>query len=100
MNNALLQIAEKERRLELLPVRIYSREDVHDRVLERPVFYREIPAIIADFDGEKGRVMLRSDEPNHKGFPPEPWDDPNIGNSQDVWEDLLSPKIVWHRDGE
>lgn len=79
-------------------VHIRNRKDVHDHVIGREIYYREIPAIITDFDGEGGRVCVRSDTPARKGFPPEPWDGPTADNSQDVWEDLLSPKIYWHRE--
>lgn len=81
-----------------LPVSIYNRSDVSREVIGRPVYYREIPATISDFDGERGMVRVRSDSASHKGFPPEPWEDQNAGSSQDIWEDLLSPKIHWHRE--
>lgn len=92
----------KQNALRVHPVPIYNRQHVHNDVIGRAVFYREFPAIIADFDGEKGRVMLRSDFPLPRintGFPSEPWDgDEEPKCSQDIWEDLLSPKIHWHRE--
>ena len=99
MHNALSQIGEKERKLELLAgiVRINSREDVNERVIGREIYYRELAAIIIDFDGENGRVRVRSDHPGIHGFPPEPWVESGV-TEQDVWEDLLSPRIHWHRE--
>lgn len=100
MRDALLRVGELYSRLKYI-VNIRDRKDVHEDILGRAVYYREFPAIIADFDGEKGRVMLRSDFPLPRintGFPPEPWDgDEEPKCSQDIWEDLLSPKIHWHR---
>lgn len=86
--------------LHILPALIFNRDDVHRDVIGRAVYYREFPAIIQDFDGENGRVRLRSDSPHHIGFPPQPWDDLLSENDQDVWEDLLSPHIHWHREVE
>jgi hypothetical protein len=93
----LAVIGGKTHSLHCLPVSIHCREDVHRDIIGREIYYREIPAIITDFDGENGRVRVRSDSPKYVGFPPEPWDGPEGESSQDVWEDLLSPKIHWHR---
>jgi hypothetical protein len=85
--------------LHWLPVLIMSREDVHRNIIGREIYYREFAAIITDFDGENGRVRVRSDSSEYHGFPPEPWDGlPEVEWSQDIWEDLLSPRIHWHRE--
>jgi len=79
-------------------VNLQGRKDVNDHVIARSIYYREIPAIITDFDGENGRVRVRSDSPGVSGFPPEPWDGEGADNEQDIWVDLLSPKIHWFRE--
>jgi hypothetical protein len=98
MTAAVSLLGGKIHALRHLPVGIHSRADVHRDVIGREIFYREIPAIIIDFDGENGRVRVRSDHPAYCGFHPEPWDDPLGEHAQDIWEDLLSPRIHWHRD--
>ncbi len=99
MSAALARISEVGHKLSRFPVKITCRRDVSENVIGRPVNYREFKAIIADFDGERGRVKVRSDTPGVFGFPPEPWDG-DAERSQDVWEDLLSPTIHWHREEE
>jgi hypothetical protein len=100
--HACERIAEYHRKLMSLNVvvKINGRSDVDKNVLARPVYYREFPAIIADFDGEKGCVLVRSDTPGTLGFPVEPWDKDSSKSSRDdnIWEDLLSPHIHWHRE--
>jgi hypothetical protein len=100
MSIALARLSEISYKLSRFPVEITGRRDVNENMIGRPVYYREFKAIIADFDGERGRVKLRSDSPGVFGFPPEPWDGEDAERSQDVWEDLLSPTIHWHREEE
>jgi hypothetical protein len=99
----MMRMAAVTMKLATLPIKLHNRKDINEHIVGREIFYREFPAIITDFDGENGRVRVRSDyppsqsDPARYGFPPEPWDDPKGENSQDVWEDLLSPRIHWHR---
>ena len=93
---AMLELPEKVRKLSQFPVRINNRKDVNDNVLGREIYYREMTAIVADFDGENGRVLMRAPYP--RGFLSEPWVDGSKSWNQDIWEDLLSPHIHWHRE--
>lgn len=91
-------------KLEKFPVPIWNRSDC-ECLLGRKVWYREMAAVIQDFDGERGTVTLRPDNAE-KVFVPEPWTgahDHVIHETlwnQSIKEDLLSPQIYWFRETE
>ena len=99
MVSAITLLPEKLRKLQCFPVIINSRRDVNEQMIGRSIWYREIAAFVVALDGETGRVLIRPEL--HKSFPPEPWDEgipgEEVTGPGDVWEDLLSPKIYWHR---
>jgi hypothetical protein len=98
MDRAIARLAENQFKLKLFPVPLKGRKDVSDHIIAREIYYREFPAFIADFDGERGRVLIRPDNLlGRKTFPPDPWDVPPGPGDPEVWEDLLSPKIHWFR---
>jgi hypothetical protein len=80
-----------------LPVPLYSRELVDKEVIGRKVWWREQPAVIADFDGMRGRLKLVS-EAIEQPFREAPWVEPYLYGSTHMWEDILSPNIYWYRD--
>lgn len=84
--------------LEKFPVPVRNRKDC-EFLISRPVYWREIPAIISDFDGEQGRVRINADNPEQR-FIYEPWleENGNLGCSAQIWEDLLSPRVHWFRN--
>lgn len=84
-------------RLLNFPLPIAGRNYVNNVIIGKAVYYREIPAIITAFDGERGLVRLRPDVPYEQGFPMEPWGDRDAPLANNRWEDLLSPHIFWSR---
>ena len=86
--------------LEHFPIPIHGRKEIQDNLIGRPVYWRERPAIVQDFDGYTGKVVLRP-QPPARVFESEPWDkDLGAGEimaSGWVREDLLSQKIHWFR---
>jgi hypothetical protein len=100
MPDALEKMRWVMRKLTAFPFPIFNREQIKENMLEALVWYREIPAIVKDFDGYQGRCRLVPDNPE-RVFPPEPWDgesEPVTGVG--VWEDILSEKIWWFRERE
>lgn len=64
-----------------------------ESMIGRKVFYSRTPAVITH--AFVGRVALA---PHDGGvFPPEPWEDSDADRSS-VTDDVLSPRIWWHRD--
>lgn len=106
MQTAMLKGIEVFSRLHSFPFPVWNRADVNQNLVGRPVWYREIAAVVQSFEGNTGRVVLRPENPEHK-FPPEPWDieavdGKQLGSLYNGWvrEDLLSPKIYWFRTVE
>ena len=87
--------------LERFPMSIKGRMEIESHLIGRKVYWRELPAIVQDFDGYTGKVMLRPQPPS-KMFPSEPWDrELGAGHTMAngwVREDLLSPKVHWFRE--
>jgi hypothetical protein len=100
MTEALDKMRPVMRRLTTFPFPIFDRTQIQENLIGCAVWYREIPAIVRDFDGYSGRVRVVPG--NSEGvFPPEPWDEPGEPiTGLGVWEDLLSEKIYWFRDRE
>jgi len=79
---------------------IFNRQQVQENLVGCLVYYREIPAIVRDFDGYQGAVRLVPDNAE-RVFPPEPWDgDVEPIGEVGCWEYILSDKIWWFRDRE
>lgn len=100
MPEAMQKMERVMRRLVAFPFPIYNRQQVQENLISCAVYYREMPAIIRDFDGYQGAVRLVPDNPE-RVFPPEPWDgDVEPVGEVGCWEDLLSEKIWWFRERE
>lgn len=83
-----------------------DRKTVLEKVLKRNVYYREIPAIIDEFQGDQGRVLVRADNLQHR-FPVEPWlyeiDYSGATPPQPQYReyvDILNPHLWWDRKEE
>ena len=100
MPDALDKMKMVMRKLTAFPFPIFNREQIRENLIETLVWYREMPAIVKDFDGYQGRVRLVADNPE-RVFPPEPWDgDGEPVTGVGLWEDILSEKIYWFRERE
>lgn len=94
---AISKLAKVRELLDRFPVSLGGRADC-EILVGRKVYWREFPAIISDFDGERGRVRLTADN-TEKCFVVAPWErDEKPDHFAMVWEDLLSPKIYWFRE--
>lgn len=94
---ALRRLEQVRERLDSLPVDIKGRAEC-ELLVGRKVYWREFPAIISDFDGERGTVRLTADNEDKK-FVVAPWEhDESPKHFSMVSEDLFSPKIHWFRD--
>lgn len=104
LNSALFKVVQVLDSIKEFPVPLRNRKDCED-LISRPVYWREFPAIITDFDGAQGRVRVTADNPE-KRFLHEPWEKEyleqrDVGNGfGDLWEDILSARIHWFRDPE
>jgi hypothetical protein len=102
MGVAITKLPAVLERLRRFPVPLSSRENIEREFTNRPVYYREMEAIVTEFDGKQGRVKLMPD--NLWGrFEAEPWladtSSPKDHEGEEwVWEDILSPHIWWHRE--
>lgn len=101
MAYAILRMSAVYLKILNFPIAINNRADVNEKIVGRSVYYREMPALVTMFDGERGMVSLRADGPITRttgAFLPEPWDDSGAHAPGDIWEDLLSPNIHWSRE--
>jgi hypothetical protein len=100
MPEALEKMKLVMRRLTAFPFPIFNRQQVQENIVNCEVYYREMPAVIRDFDGYNGAVRIVPANPE-RVFPPEPWDgDVEPVGEVGCWEDLLSEKIYWFRERE
>ncbi len=102
MNVAITKLLAVLERLRRFPVALSSRENIEREFTNRPVYYREMEAVVTEFDGKQGRVKLVPDNLWGK-FEVEPWlADASSPKDHDgdgwIWEDLLSPHIWWFRE--
>jgi len=100
---ALTKAADVLDRLHYFPVpkALYGREATDSLLVNRPVYYREMPAVVEEFLGQHGKVRLRAVD--ERGFPTEPWIARMAGmleydHKLDV--DLLSNLIWWFRESD
>lgn len=97
--SAVMRLVQVLDSLRSFPVPIWSRERIETHLLNRAVYYREFPALVTDFDGTRGDVLLVADN-SEKLFIKEPWFEPEVKGFKVLREDLLSPYIHWHRKAE
>jgi len=84
------------RRLADFPVDIAGRTAC-EALVGRKIFYREIPAVIEDFEGERGLILIRADN-EEKSFPPLPWIPPDdLIKEHRIRVDLFDPQLWWFR---
>jgi hypothetical protein len=95
---AVLKLIQVLDRLRSFPVPLHSRHYC-ESLIGRPIYYREFPAKILDFDGEQGTVLITA-ENVVRNFMPEPWADEEETPESELKVDLLSPKIWWFRQAE
>src|SRR5260370_30671903 len=76
---------------------LYGREAVDTLLINRPVYYREQPAVVEEFLGQHGKVHLRA--VCEEGFTIEPWVSRLAGEKLDGQHkadvDLLSELVWW-----
>ena len=101
MGVAITKLPAVLERLRRFPVPLSSREHIEREFTNRPVYYREMEAIVTQFDGQQGRVKLIPDNLWGK-FEVEPWladtSSPKDHEGEEwVLEDILSTHIWWHR---
>jgi len=99
---AIAKLPDVLQRLRQFPIRLSSREHIESGFTNRPVYYREMEAIVTDFDGTQGSVKLIPDLLWGK-FVAEPWlvdASPRKEHDGHDWvlEDILSPRIWWFRE--
>lgn len=69
--------------------------DFARHLTNRPVYYREQPAIVERYLPERGQAILIPED-GEEHFEPEPWNR-GIGPEPEIYADLLDPRIHWCR---
>ena len=95
---AVLKVVQVLDRLRSFPVPLHNRHCC-EALVGRPVYYREFPATILDFDGQQGTVLVAADNVT-RTFLTEPWAEQEETPESELRVDLLSPKIWWFRQTE
>ena len=99
MEWGLGRLRETLRKLSDLPVRVNGRKDC-EALLGRLIWWREVPAVIENFDGERGLLLIRADN-EEKLFPHYPWTEAEYRDDRErdhrIMVDLFDPSIHWFR---
>lgn len=61
INLAIAKLPAVLERLRRFPVALSGRANIEREFTNRPVYYREMEAVVAEFDGKQGRVKLMPD---------------------------------------
>ena len=77
------------------PARLWKAEE---DLINRKIFYYGVPAVVTDFFGDQGNIMIKAEEGQE--FPHQPWQDDELDDEQyiEVKDDILSKHIWWFRD--
>lgn len=84
------------------PVDLSSRARIDEQMVERFIFYRDEPAVVEQFLGESGEVLIHAATEDRKFSIPKHLRDsgmlfPDNEREYRIKEDILSPHIWWFR---